>query len=211
LFGKFGKFVMDSLGIVATNGLSGSESTPFKKARAGPFVDRFFFGLFTPSGNAGNASSREQPADISPSIIEYRMMPASGQPTDHTSLFMGVFVSVLIVWTCFTDKVPAEVRYQLSSTGGRLLSVAVLYAIYTFVGFIPALLFSMAIALTWSNRPLSKPVEGFLSSVKRTPVKGNLWFVERALGENPEEIREDRVVTDSVQDMSTGKNSKTSR
>jgi hypothetical protein len=139
------------------------------------------------------------------------MMPVSGQPADHSTLFMGVLGSILIVWTCFADKLPGQIRMQLSSTAGRLLSVALLYAVYTFLGFLPALLFTMAIALTWSTRPLSKPVEGFLSSVKRTPVKGNLWFVERALGENPEEIREDRVVTDSVQDMSTGKNSKTSR
>jgi hypothetical protein len=124
---------------------------------------------------------------------------------------MGVFISVLIVWTCFTDKLPEEIRYQLSSTGGRLLSVALLYAIYTFAGFVPALLFTMAISLTWSNRPLTKPVEGFLSSIKNTPVEGKRWFVERALGEHPEEIREDRVVTDSVQDFSSSKNSKTSR
>jgi hypothetical protein len=139
------------------------------------------------------------------------MMPASVQPTDHTPLFMGVLLSALVVWTCFTDKVPAGIRYHLSSTAGRLLSLALLYAIYTFIGFIPALLFSMAVALSWSNRPLSKPVEGFLSSIKRTPVEGKRWFVERVLGEHPEEIREDRVHTDSVQDLSTGKNSKTSR
>ena len=139
------------------------------------------------------------------------MMPASGQPADHTPLFMAVFVTLLVVWTCFTDKIPVEIRYQLSSTAGRLLSLAVLYAIYTFVGFLPALLFTMAIALTWSNRPLTKPVEGFLSSIKKTPVEGKRWFVERVLGEHPEEIREDRVDTDSVQDLSTSKNSKTSR
>ena len=138
-------------------------------------------------------------------------MPVNGQPADHTNLFMGVFISILIVWTCFTDKVSAKIRYQLSSTAGRLLSVATLYALYTFFGFVPALLFTMAIALTWSNRPLSKPVEGFLSSIKQTPVEGKRWFVERVLGEYPEEIREDRVDTDSVQDFSTNQNSKTSR
>ena len=138
------------------------------------------------------------------------MMPAAGQP-DHTTLFMGVLGSMLVVWTCFTDKLPAQVRLQISSTGGRLLSIALLYAIYTFLGFLPALLFTMAIALTWSTRPLSKPVEGFLSSIKKTPVKGNLWFVERVLGEHPEEIREDRVHTDSIQDFTSSKNSKSSR
>jgi hypothetical protein len=123
---------------------------------------------------------------------------------------MVVFISVLIVWTCFTDKIPAEIRYQLSTTAGRLLSLALLYTVYTFFGFLPALLFTMATALTWSNRPLSKPVEGFLSSIKKTPVEGRRWFVERILGEHPEEIREDRVDTDSVQDSSAGNNSKTS-
>lgn len=138
------------------------------------------------------------------------MMPASGQPTDHSTLFMAVLTTLLIVWTCFTDKIPASIRYQLSTTAGRLLSVALLYAIYTFLGFLPALLFTMAISLTWSNRPLAKPVEGFLSSIKKTPVEGKRWFVERVLGEHPEEIREDRVDTDSVQDLSTSNNSKTS-
>jgi len=139
------------------------------------------------------------------------MMPVSGQPTDYSSLFMGVVGSILIVWTCYTDKVPAKVRYYLSSTVGRLLSVALLYTVYTFLGFVPALLFTMAIALTWSNRPLSKPVEGFLSSIKTTSINTNKWFVERVLGEHPVEIREDRVDTDSVQDLSSSKNSKTSR
>jgi hypothetical protein len=124
---------------------------------------------------------------------------------------MAVFVCVLVVWTCFTDKIPAEMRYQLSSTAGRLLSLALLYSVYTFFGFLPALLFTMATALTWANRPLTKPVEGFLSSIKKTPVEGKRWFVERTLGEHPEEIREDRVDTDSVQDSSSSKNSKTSR
>jgi hypothetical protein len=139
------------------------------------------------------------------------MMPVHGQPADHSTLFMGVFGAILAVWTCFTDKVPAHIRLQLSSMAGRLFSIALLYAIYTFLGFLPALLFTMAVALTWSNKPLSKPVEGFLSSIKRTPVQGKRWFVERALGENPEEIREDRVETDSIQDFSSGKNSKSSR
>jgi len=139
------------------------------------------------------------------------MMPVHGQPADHSTLFMGVFGVILAVWTSFTDKVPAHIRLQFSSMAGRLFSIALLYAIYTFLGFLPALLFTMAVALTWSNKPLSKPVEGFLSSIKRTPVKGKRWFVERALGENPEEIREDRVETDSIQDFSSGKNSKSSR
>lgn len=141
------------------------------------------------------------------------MMPVSTtvKSNDPYSLFMIVMGSFLIVYTCYADKVPANIRYQMSSTGGRVLSLLLLFTIYTFLGFIPALLFTMAIALTWANRPLSKPVEGFLSSIKTTPVQGNKWFVERVLGEHPSEIREDRVETVSIQDNSDGKNAKTSR
>ena len=99
----------------------------------------------------------------------------------------------------------------MTSTLGRLLAVVLLYTIHSFLGFLPALLFTMAISLTWLNRPLSKPVEGFLSSIKRTEIQGDKWFVENTLGENPVAITEDRVVTQPVQDNSDSKNTKSSR
>lgn len=139
------------------------------------------------------------------------MVPAAPNGPDPSSLFMIVLGSLLTVWTCFTDKVPEKIRNVMTSTLGRLLAVVLLYTIYSFLGFLPALLFTMGISLTWLNRPLSKPVEGFLSSIKQTPVQGDKWFVENALGENPVAIMEDRVVTQAVQDNSDSKNTKSSR
>jgi hypothetical protein len=139
------------------------------------------------------------------------MVPAAPNGPDPSSLFMIVLGSLLTVWTCFTDKVPEKIRNVMTSTLGRLLAVVLLYTIYSFLGFLPALLFTMAISLTWLNRPLTKPVEGFLSSIKKTQVQGDKWFVEDTLGENPVAIMEDRVVTQAVQDNSDSKNTKSSR
>jgi len=138
------------------------------------------------------------------------MMPSANVQADHLTLYMSILGSVLILWASFTDKGPAQIRYHLSTIVGRLFCIAVLYSIYTFIGFLPALIFSIAIGITWSTRPLSKPVEGFLASIKKTPVNGNPWFSERILGES-DEIVEDRVDTEAVQDSSSSKNSKTSR
>jgi len=141
------------------------------------------------------------------------MMPVStnGHTHDPYFLFVVVLCILLIVWTSFTDKVSEKTREYMSSTLGRLISIFVLYAVYRFLGFIPALLLTMGLSLTWLNRPLSKPVEGFLSTIKKTPVQGDKWFIESVLGENPVAIREDRVDTNPVQDNSDGKNAKSSR
>ena len=88
-------------------------------------------------------------------------------------------------------------------------------------GWIPALLFAIAIALTWANRPLYKPapsekaMEGFdggsSTRVIDVEVGGNRWFVERALNETPRRIIQERVSTNAVQDDSSKGNSRTSR
>ena len=138
------------------------------------------------------------------------MMPPTNGQVDHFPLFMGVLGSILILWASFTDKIPAELRYHLSTTAGRLFCIAGLYAVYTFLGFLPAFIYTIAIALTWANRPLTKPVEGFLANIKKTPINGKPWFSERIVGESAE-IVEDRVDTYSVQDSSSSQNAKTSR
>jgi hypothetical protein len=71
---------------------------------------------------------------------------------------------------------------------------------------------TIAIALTWAVRPLTKPTqiveEGF--DVKKTNVSSPRWFVEKVLNENPKDIIEDRIVTEAPSDNNTRK-SKSSR
>jgi len=134
------------------------------------------------------------------------------------------------MWAVYAEKIAPEWRWQLSTTVGRLLLLLLLYFVYTLAGWIPALLFAIAVALTWSNRPLWKPVgvpeevsnmpppsygeevgsEGF-ANVKQSDVETDRWFVEKTLEERPKRIIEDRIDTMSVQEEATTGTSRTSK
>lgn len=145
-------------------------------------------------------------------------------------LFLTVFGVALFVYTLYADKLPPHVRWQLSTTFGRALLLLLLYIVYHVTGWIPAILFAIGIAITFSNRPLYAPVtvkegflgadaviegktkeevekeekekvqEGFQDGIKTTKVKGHKWFIEETLHEHPNKIIQDRVQTFPVQD-----------
>jgi len=128
------------------------------------------------------------------------------------SLFLSVFSVILVVFAIFGDKLPPVVRWQLSTTVGRLFLLILLYIIYVLGGWELALLFTIIIALIWSMRPLLLPLkeEGF-RDLKKTRASRPKWFVETVLEENPLEIVEDRVETLAVQDDNGSMKGKTSR
>ena len=128
------------------------------------------------------------------------------------SLFLSVFSVILVVFAIFGDKLPPVVRWQLSTTVGRLFLLILLYLIYVLGGWELALLFTIIIALIWSMRPLLLPSmkEGF-RDMKKTRASRPKWFVETVLEENPLEIVEDRVETLAVQDGGESMKGKTSR
>ena len=74
-----------------------------------------------------------------------------------------------------------------------------------------ALLFTIVIAMSWASRPLLKPYVEDFRDMKVTNIPRNKWFVEKVLHENPLEITEDRVTTDSVQDNNSRSGGRTSR
>jgi hypothetical protein len=143
-----------------------------------------------------------------------------------SNLFYSLFMISLVLYAAYAEKMPIEYRYQLSSPLGRALLLLLLYIVMAVGGWIPALLFGIAMALTWSNRPLVKPVgvqeegfengknekkEGFQDNVKKTKVQGHRWFVERTLYENPHRIIQDRISTFAVQDDNQNPNGRTSK
>ena len=114
------------------------------------------------------------------------------------NLFLAVFGIIMVVWAVFAEKLPVNVRSQLTTTLGRLLLLLLLYIIHELLGWTYALVFTVAVALTWANQPLW-PVENF--EVKTTNVACKpKWFVEKVLKENPVVITEDRVSTYPVED-----------
>lgn len=128
------------------------------------------------------------------------------------NLFTVVIYALLLVWAGFADKLPAMWRWQLSTTVGRLLLLLLLWCVFQIGGFVPATLFTIAICMTWANRPIAKPQEGFSDCVKTTKVPtNNRWFVEKTLLETPDQIVEDRVDTDEITDDSPRSSRRTSR
>jgi len=118
-----------------------------------------------------------------------------------TNLYTFVFSVLIAVWALYAAKLPALARWQLSSTAGRLLLLLLLYIVYDLCGWTIALIFTIAIALTWAARPLFVPAnvssEGF-ANMKKTKASEEKWFVEKVLHQNPKEIVEDRVDTTAV-------------
>lgn len=151
------------------------------------------------------------------------------------SLFTTLFLAVLLIFAAYADQLPRQVRWQLSSPIGRLLLIVLLFIVYEIGGWISALIFTIGIAMVWSNRPLAQVPdvqnvkEGFQgrceachemttptygdkqASQKRIKIQGSRWFVEEVLHEHPESIEEDRVYTQAVQEDTYSPNTRTSR
>ena len=134
-------------------------------------------------------------------------------------LYLTVASVLIFMWALYAEKLPESWRWQLSTTVGRLLLLLLLYIVNMLAGFLPALLFAVAIALTWANRPLYKPLnvrehaeerEPF-NDMKVTKVNSHKWFVEKALHEDPVSISEDRISTNAIQDGSSTSSGRTSR
>ena len=129
-------------------------------------------------------------------------------------LYITVTCALIFMWAVYAEKIPAAWRWQLSTTIGRTLLLLLLYVVYMAAGWIPALLFAIAIAMTWANRPLQKPAgvkEGFDNRIVMDVAGKELWFAEKVIGGDPQEIVQDRVDTYAVQSNSQRGNSRTSK
>jgi hypothetical protein len=128
------------------------------------------------------------------------------------NLIFSVVISFIFIWAIFTEKIPGNLRLQLSSTAGRLLLLLLLYIVNRQYGWITALVFTIAVAMTWANRPITKPEqkEGW-RNMKVSKASPHKWFVEKTLFEEPKEIIQDRVSTRAVQEENTNGSSRTSQ
>ena len=140
----------------------------------------------------------------------------------NNNLYLAVFSTVFFIWAIYADKLPEGTRWQLSTTIGRMLLIIIMYLVYLIAGWVPAVLVSIAIALTWANRPFRNPnprpqqghfalVKEDFNDVKKTKVTNEKWFVEKILHEEPKMIIEDRVSTGAVQEDSSSGSKRSSR
>jgi len=133
------------------------------------------------------------------------------QQSNH--LYLTVMNATIFMWALYAEKLPEIWRWQLSTVIGRLLLLVLLYIVYMLAGPLPALLFAVAMALTWANRPLYKPVDvkEHFNDIKVSKVSTQKWFVEQALNENPKKIIQDRVSTSAIQEDNGSNTGRTSR
>jgi predicted membrane protein len=128
-----------------------------------------------------------------------------------TNLYTVVFAIIIAVWALYSNKMSADVRWQLSTTPGRLLLLLLLYIVYNLYGWTIALLFTIAIALTWASRPIYKPAKEGFNDVKSTEASCNQWFVEKVLHQTPTKIVEDRVETTAIDEDTPTTTERTSK
>jgi len=129
------------------------------------------------------------------------------QMTGHFSLLFLVLVCV------YVSRIPNDILYKFKKTWVQVLGVLGIMTLTSLYGYIHGILAALAFSLVVS-RALRDSSEGFAGSCY-TPVlfldnddsttfipKSHKWFGEKILGENPIAIREDRVTTSAVQDLS---------
>ena len=129
-------------------------------------------------------------------------------------LYITVASALIFMWAVYSEKLPPAWRWQLSTSIGRMLLLILLYVVYMLAGWLPALLFAIAIAMTWANRPLQKPAgvkEGFNDTVVTDVGDKNLWFVEKVIGGDPQRIVQSHIDTQAVQDDSGKGSTRTSK
>ena len=137
------------------------------------------------------------------------------------SVFNVIFFIGFVLFAAYAQLIPDQIRYQASTTLGRVLCVLLVAVVYEYAGWIPALLFTMGVAIMWFPRPLAQPThmtkplstkEGFDGGVKVSKNQtGFRWFVERVLEENPKGVQEDRINFGDVQEDSVEGNTRTSK
>ena len=109
-------------------------------------------------------------------------------------VYILIFLSLCIV---FVREIPLYIRRYADTLLGRLALFAVAVAITMKTPWINGVLFVILILLVLSMSPRTS--EGFQTTSKREVPKGNLWFIEAAMKENPVEINDEEADTDAIQ------------
>ena len=117
-------------------------------------------------------------------------------------VYILIFLGLCIV---FVREIPLYIRRYADTFLGRVALFAATVAITMKTPWINGILFVILTLLLLSMSPRTS--EGFQTTSKRDVPKGDLWFVEAALKENPLKIIDEEVDTDAIQDDTTSKSS----
>jgi len=115
-------------------------------------------------------------------------------------LLYGVVLLLLVV---YSPVVPSEYKTFADSLLGRVLGIAIIYGVVESMGWVYGLLTALAFLLLISGAPRDdfNLQEGFDGggTVSEKKIVGKRWFVEKVLGERPNKIATDRVLTTAIE------------
>ena len=114
-----------------------------------------------------------------------------------------IYGALMIVLITFNGQVGPSTAAFVDSALGRVLGIGLVLLIVNQLGWSYGLLTALAFLLIIHGSPrlAATGIEQF-EDLKRHEAKGNKWFVEKVLGENPKGITSDDANTEAVQDDS---------
>jgi hypothetical protein len=111
-------------------------------------------------------------------------------------IIYGILLIILIV---YVGELPMNIRTSLDTMGGRAVAIVAVLATLRYVGWVYALLLSIAFVLIIDSAT-REVNEGFLTlEHKKVERPSDRWFVEKVLGERTVAIETDNVITQPVQ------------
>lgn len=111
-------------------------------------------------------------------------------------IFYGAVLTLIIV---YSSLLPESIVSFVDSLIGRMLSLGLVYFTATRISWIYGLLAALTVLVILRSSALQYQ-EGFHGTVTEKPRIGRRWFVEKVLGEQPEKISTEKVITYPVQD-----------
>jgi hypothetical protein len=114
-----------------------------------------------------------------------------------------IYGALMIVLITFNGQIGVSTAAFVDSALGRVLGIGLVLIVVNQMGWSYGLLTALAFLLIIhaSPRLAATGIEQF-EDLKRHEAKGNKWFVEKVLGENPAGITSDDANTEAVQDDS---------
>lgn len=122
--------------------------------------------------------------------------------SDIDSPYRLLYGAALVLVIVYAPLIPTDIRRFADSILGRIVMVGAVYGVIQTLGWVYGLLTAMAFLVLLQGISRSPLLEGFDGggTVSEKRRMGRRWFVERVLGEHPEKIATDRVMTSAVQD-----------
>jgi hypothetical protein len=118
------------------------------------------------------------------------------KPTVLPDIIFGILIATAIA---FVESLPLNFQEAADSFLGRVVLFIIAIGFVSTGKWILALLMAILTLRLFRFEPITRGMEPFVNKISTSVKDKDLWFVEQALGENPEKIKEKVVNTQAVQ------------